>query len=137
MADASRVVAIGAVSRRTGCPIETIRYYEKIALLPKPARTAGGHRLYRKGEVERLSFILRCRQLGFAIDEIRALLDLVDGGENSCTAVKAITEERLVDVRRKIADLRKLEGTLADMVAACGTGQVPDCPVIEALHAKP
>lgn len=81
----------------------------------------------------RLSFVRRSRELGFSLDEIRGLLQLVDGGRYSCAEVKAITLDHLADVRRKITDLRRLERTLADVAGKCRGGKVPDCPVIEAL----
>ena len=71
---------IGALSEQTGCHIETIRYYERIKLLPKPQRTEGGHRLYDREQVKRLVFIRRSRELGFSLDEIRTMLGMVDGG---------------------------------------------------------
>ena len=70
---------IGSLSSQTGVKVETIRYYEKEALLPSPPRTAGGHRSYSEDHMKRLTFIRRCRQLGFSMEEIRALLALVDG----------------------------------------------------------
>ena len=128
-------IGIGALSDKTGCNIETIRYYEKIKLLPMTARTRGGHRTYLPEHVKRLSFILRGRQLGFSIGEIRALLRLVDGGDLSCAEVQSITEQHLGEVRQKITDLRKLERTLATTVSQCSGTEVPECPVIEALYA--
>ncbi len=126
-------LTIGAVSRRTGVNIETIRFYERVGMLPKPPRSAGGHRIYGHEQVMRLGFVRRSRELGFSLDEIRGLLHLVDGGRYGCAEVKAITLDHLADVRRKIADLRRLERTLADVAGKCRGGKVPDCPVIEAL----
>ncbi len=126
--------SIGSLSQRTGCNIETIRYYERIGLMPEPPRTAGGHRSYGKSHERRLGFIRRCRELGFSIEEIRVLLGLVDGGDYTCGEVKAVADRHLDDVRRKIADLKKLERTLKDVGAACDGGQVPECPIIDALY---
>ena len=126
-------LSIGALSKATGCNIETIRYYERIGLLPKPPRTEGGHRQYGEAELMRLTFVRRSRALGFTLDEIRGLLGLVDGGAYTCGEVKAITLDHLQDIRRKIADLKRLEAVLRDMAAQCEGGTVPDCPVIEAL----
>jgi MerR family mercuric resistance operon transcriptional regulator len=130
----SSVVSIGALSRRTGCNIETIRYYERIGLMPQPPRTAGGHRSYSSVHGRRLGFICRCRELGFSIGEIRVLLGLVDGGDYSCGEVKAVIDRHIDDVRQKIADLKKLQRTLARIGAACVGGKVPDCPIIDALY---
>lgn len=124
---------IGVLSRRTGCKVETIRYYERIGLLPAPARSAGGHRLFGEDHLKRLTFIRRGRELGFSLDDIRGLLGLVDGGAYTCAEVKAVTLEHLGEVRRKLADLRRLERVLKGMAAECEGGAVPDCPVIDAL----
>ena len=125
--------SIGVLSRRTGCKVETIRYYERIGLLPAPSRSAGGHRLYGEDHLKRLTFIRRGRELGFSLDDIRGLLGLVDGGAYTCAEVKAVTLEHLGEVRRKLADLRRLERVLKGMAAECEGGAVPDCPVIDAL----
>lgn len=121
------------LARRTNCNLETIRYYEKIGMMPAPPRTAAGYRIYNESHVRRLRFILRARELGFAIEEIRGLLQLVDGGNQTCAEVKARTERHLADVRAKIADLRRIERVLATTAASCSGDDVPECPVLEAL----
>lgn len=126
-------MTIGSLSKGTGCKIETIRYYERVGLLPAPPRSAGGHRLYGEDHLRRLVFVRRSRALGFGLDEVRVLLGLVDGGAVTCAEVKAVTLGHLAEVRRKLADLKRLEGVLAEMAAQCEGGQVPDCPVIDAL----
>jgi MerR family mercuric resistance operon transcriptional regulator len=126
-------LAIGELSKHTGVNIETIRFYERVGILPKPPRSAGGHRIYGQDLLMRLGFVRRSRELGFSLDEVRGLLRLVDGGHYTCAEVKAITLDHLADVRRKIADLRRLERTLATVAGKCRGGKVPDCPVIEAL----
>jgi MerR family mercuric resistance operon transcriptional regulator len=122
-----------ALARRTGCNLETIRYYEKIGMMPEPPRTASGYRVYDERHVARLRFILRGRELGFSIDELRGLLGLVDGGIQTCAQVKERTEQHLTDVRAKIADLKRIEKVLARTAAQCSGEQVPECPVLEAL----
>lgn len=124
---------IGTLSKRTGCNVETIRYYERIGLLHPAARSEGGHRLYAEPAARRLGFIRRTRQLGFTLEEIRTLLKLVDGGRYTCAQVKRITIHHLDDVRRKVADLQKIEHVLREMAAQCEGGRVPKCPVIDAL----
>jgi len=126
-------LTIGTLSKRTGVNIETIRFYERIGILPKAPRSAGGHRLYGQDLLMRLGFVRRSRELGFSLDEVRGLLQLVDAGRYTCAEVKAITLDHLADVRRKIADLRRLERMLAEVAGKCRGGKVPDCPVIEAL----
>jgi len=124
---------IGALSKRTGCNIETIRYYERIGLMPPATRSGGGHRLYGEAQSRRLGFIRRTRELGFTLDQVRTLLALVDGGRFTCAQVRRLTLHHLDEVRRKVADLRKIERVLAGMAARCDGGTVPECPVIDAL----
>lgn len=136
MAVENREFSIGKLSRETGCNIETIRYYEKTGLLPAPPRTAGGHRLYDGDHAKRLRFVRRSRELGFSLDEIRALLDLADGGEFDCGEVKAITLQHLQSVKDKIRDLKKLERTLTQISDECTGGIAPDCPILDALFSE-
>ncbi len=126
---------IGTISKHTGVNIETIRYYERIGIMPKPPRTAGGQRIYETAHLKRLAFIRRSRELGFSLDEIRALLRLVDGGDYSCGEVQEMTLAHIADIRRKIADLRRMERVLKDMAAKCDGGDVPECPIVDALSA--
>lgn len=123
----------GELARRTGCNSETIRYYEKIGLLREPLRDANNYRAYDRAHLGRLHFILRGRDLGFSIEEIRGLLTLVDGGDQTCAEVKARTEIHLTDVRKKIAALRRIEKVLSQTAAQCSGSQLPDCPILEAL----
>lgn len=127
-------LTIGALSKRIGVNIETIRFYERIGILPKPPRTVGGHRIYGHDHSKRLCFVRRSRELGFSLDEVRVLLQLVDGGRYTCAEVKAVTLDHLADVHRKIADLRRLERALAAMAAKCRGGKVPDCPIVDVLY---
>ena len=112
-----------------------MRYYEKIGLLPPPARSRGGHRLYRTGDQRRLRFILHGRELGFSIEELRSLLSLVDSEAYTCAEIHDLTIDHLHSVRQKLADLKRLERTLAKISRECSGGAVPDCPVIDALWA--
>lgn len=125
----------GKLSRLTGCNIETIRYYERVGLMPEPRRSEGGHRLYDRVDVQRLSFIRRCRELGFSLEKIRGLLGLADGGGHSCREVLDMTLAHIDDIREKIADLRHMERILKDMAAECEGGDVPECAILEALSA--
>jgi MerR family mercuric resistance operon transcriptional regulator len=129
-------IQIGELSRRTGCNIETIRYYERIGMLPSPPRSASRYRLYDPGDVHRLTFVRRARQLGFSLDEVRALLALsADIGRETCVEVRELAADHLVDVRAKIADLRAMEHVLADAMRRCDAGEPPGCPIIDALSA--
>jgi len=124
---------IGQLSDQTDCKVETIRYYERIGLLPEPTRSAGGYRNYDDNHRRRLLFIRRSRELGFTIDEIRGLLSLVDGGNYKCSDVKEITMEHVENIRHKIADLKKLEKTLSSIASQCAGGTTPECPIVDAL----
>ena len=126
-------LVIGALSKRTGCNVETIRYYERIGLLPPPARSPSGYRLYSLDHLKRLAFVRRARDLGFTLDEVRTLLALADRQKRSCGEARAVGLHHLDDVRAKIADLKAIERVLAEMVARCADGKLPDCPLIEAL----
>lgn len=126
-------LTIGALSESTGVNIETIRYYERIRLLPAPPRTAGNQRIYEPAHRQRLTFIRRARELGFAIGDIRALLALVDRHTVTCGEVQGIAERQLAAVRAKMSDLKRLERALEDMTASCVGGLVPDCPIVETL----
>jgi MerR family mercuric resistance operon transcriptional regulator len=123
----------GELAQQSGCNIETVRFYERLGLLPAPPRTAGGHRDYAPEHLRRLMFIRRSRELGFTLDEVRSLLALVGGGDWTCAEVRAMTLEHLADVRRKIADLEKLGRVLEDMTAQCAGGALPECPIVDAL----
>ena len=114
--------------------IETIRYYERVALLPAPARSSGGYRLYGNDHLKRLNFIRRARTLGFSIGEVRTLLRLADERKRPCAEIRVVAEAHLKDVRAKIADLRRMERVLKATVAGCAEGRRSDCPVIEALY---
>ena len=134
MAAPNRGLSIGKLSRRTGCNIETIRYYEKAGLMPAPPRTAGGHRVYGPTHAQRLGFVRRGRELGFSLEEIRALLDLADGEQTDRNAVRAITRRHLHSVKDKIRDLKRLERTLTRIAGECDGAAAPACPIIDALY---
>ncbi|MHA1189628.1 MAG: MerR family transcriptional regulator [Alphaproteobacteria bacterium] len=127
---------IGELARRTNVKIETIRYYERIDLMPKPDRTPGGNRQYNHDQLKRLSFIKRSRELGFSIAEIRQLLGMVDQHEFTCAEVHAVTLTQLDAVQQKIADLQRVEEVLADMASRCSRGDVPGCPIVDALFGE-
>jgi MerR family mercuric resistance operon transcriptional regulator len=127
---------IGELSRRAGCNIETIRYYERIGLLPKPRRS-GRYRNYDPDDAERLAFIRRARELGFTLDEVRTLLALAAGGAESCLEARTLAMAHLGDVRARIADLKRMERTLAAHVRTCDAGDNVACPMIESLRQRP
>lgn len=129
-----RSYGIGEMSRRTGANIETIRYYERIGIIPEPDRTAGGNRQYNHDQLKRLAFVRRCRELGFSLKEVRALLEMADRDDFSCGQVHALTLSHLATIEQKLADLDRLRQTLQDMASQCSRGDVPACPVIDTLY---
>src|SRR5262250_2497009 len=107
-------IAIGVLSKQTGTNIETVRYYERVGLLPAPARSSGGYRLYGTDHLKRLSFIRRARALGFSLAEVRKLLTLADQRRRPCAEVRVVAEAHLEDVKAKIGDLRRMERVLKE-----------------------
>lgn len=131
----ARRLTIGRLAALSGVNLETVRYYERIGLMPAPGRTQGGHRVYDDAHRRRLTFIRRGRELGFGIGEIRALLGLAEPQRRSCEEVQIIASAHLEDVRAKIADLARLEAILAETVEACGRRTaVTSCPVLNLLE---
>jgi Cu(I)-responsive transcriptional regulator len=126
-------LTIGEMGKATNTKIETIRYYEKIGLLPKPARTSSNYRDYGQAELGRLSFIRRSRDLGFSLDKVRALLGLSDEKSCNCAGIDRIASQHLLEVDRKIADLRALRRELKAVIDSCDGGTVAECRIIEAL----
>jgi MerR family mercuric resistance operon transcriptional regulator len=130
---ATGTLSIGELSKQSGVNIETIRYYEKRGIMPPPGRSAGGYRLYGPEHLKRLSFVRRSRQLGFSLDEIRGLLRLVDGDAYTCAQVRDLTLGHLEEIRRKIADLKRLKRVMEEMAAQCSGERAPECAIIDAL----
>ena len=129
-------LAIGELSGLTDVKVETIRYYELIKILPAPPRTTGGRRSYDHSHVRILAFIRRSRELGFSLDQVRALLRLGGPERASCRQVRDIAAHHLEEIRTKIADLRKLEKLLAKTVAQCTGTTAPQCPVLDILDVR-
>ena len=126
--------AIGDLSRLTGVNVETIRYYERMRLMPRPPRTPGGLRAFGPDDLRTLVFIKRARELDFRLDDIRALLSL-RGAERRCEDAKVIASRHLASVRTKMHHLVELERTLADAVARCTGDKTAACTVLEILEA--
>src|SRR5690348_5567266 len=130
-----RVLSIGALAKRTGVSAPTIRYYEEIGLLPQAGRGANGQRVYDDAGVERLTFIKRCRDFGFSIDQVRVLTGLSISTGADCRDVRDIAQSHLNQVREKQAELRALAIHLQRFVAACDAacvgGASCDCVIFE------
>lgn len=136
MTNRVEILSRGTLANRTGVNGETIRYYEKIKLIPEPPRSSAGYRVYDDSHVQRLSFIKRSRELGFTLKEIAGLLRLVDGGDYTCAEIRQRTIIHLQDVENKITDLQKIRNSLITMVSECEKELTPECPIIESLFAS-
>lgn len=135
---------IGALAKQTGTNAPTIRYYEEIGLLRSVGRQAGNQRVYSDADVKSLTFIRRCREFGFSIDQVRSLAALLQDPASSCVQARDLAQEHLVAVRAKLAELKALERTVAAFVASCDEscagGSGPDCVILDDLskaHTKP
>lgn len=128
-----KAFSISTLSRKSGVTIETIRYYERVGLLPKPSRTSGNYRLYEDIDANRLCFVRRARDLGFSLEDIKRLLDLAAQKSRSCRRVHEIAAGHLTDIRGKLLDLKRMEQVLASLVKSCSEGSLPDCPLLETL----
>ena len=129
-------LTIGRLAEATGVNLETIRYYERIGLMPEPARTASGYRSYGQEHARWLTFIRRARELGFTIEHIRALLALAVPGVIPCGEVRALAASHLEAVRAKLDDLTRLEAILADTVTRCSGVPASVCPVLDMLDPE-
>lgn len=126
-------LTIGQLAERTGCKVQTIRYYEQIGLMPGAARTEGNQRRFGSEHLERLNFVRHCRELGFSLDAIRKLLRLSDSPRQSCEAADRIARHHLEQVESRIARLEALRNELQRIIKQCRGGQMADCRIIKAL----
>jgi MerR family mercuric resistance operon transcriptional regulator len=127
------MIAIGEASRQSGVGIETIRFYEREGIVPKPERAPNNRRLYSVGDVGRLRLLKKCRDLGFSLADAKLLLDLSESHDADCQFVKEMAETHISNVREKIEDLRKLEAALSELTANCDGGSVA-CPMLGQLR---
>lgn len=126
---------IGELAKQSGVNAETIRYYEKIGLLPAPRRTAARYRSYTDTHLDRLRFIRGARALGFGLDAIRELISLSSDRRRSCAAVDVIAKRQLGEVRQRLQQLRGLEAELKRIITECQGGTMPDCRILQAMPA--
>jgi len=124
---------IGELARNCGCPAETIRYFEKIGLLPAPVRGVNGYRYYDESNKKWLQFILRSRALGFTQIEVRRLSDVAHQSQPACADVHELLVEHIIDVQKKMKDLRRMQRALERLKSKCQDGTLHDCPVIDEL----
>jgi len=126
-------LSIGVLAERTGCKVQTIRWYEQTGLLPPALRSAGNQRRYGAAHLHRLAFIRHARELGFPLEQIRELLALADEPDRPCAEAHAIASGHRDAVRSRIARLQALERELDRMIAACDADRAADCRIIEVL----
>jgi len=124
---------IGELAEVCDCPVETIRYYEKIGLLPLPSREPNGYRHYGRSHRQWLQFILRSRALGFSQNEVRRLTTMASRSQPACADVHELLTEHVADVRNKVRELKRMERALVRLKAKCQDGSLHDCPVIDEL----
>ncbi|HUD97840.1 MAG TPA: heavy metal-responsive transcriptional regulator [Woeseiaceae bacterium] len=130
-------MTIGRVAERTGVNIDTVRFYERTGLLPKPARRPSGYRDYGQGDLERLLFIRRAKELGFSLADIGELLSLSANRRKDMRGVKRKAEQRLQQVAEKISELQRVRRGLKDLIDACpGRGELKVCPIVAALSGE-
>jgi len=129
-------LTIGDLGKATNTKVETVRYYERIGLLPAPPRSAGNYRSYGQAALDRLSFIRRARDLGFSLDQVRALLALSDDRGQDCAGIDRIAKQHLLEVDRKLADLAALRRELKAVIDSCDGGTIAQCRIVEALGAE-
>ena len=137
--DIATPVTIGTLAKKTGCNVETIRYYERIGMMPKSARSASGYRLYDHSHMRRLNFIRRCRVLGFSQQQTRTLQSMFEDPHNHTRSdVKAFALSHLEEIKTKIKDLRKLEKSLRRLTDQCDGGEVSagECPILTSLNER-
>lgn len=127
---------IGEVAAASGCHLETIRYYERIGLLPRPSRTDSGYRAYTGQDVARIRFITRGRDLGFSLDEIRSLLRLTEDPDLSCEQVDALARLHLAEIQARQKELRRIARELERTIAGCAGGRRAACAILGALQQQ-
>ena len=125
---------ISKAAAASGCHLETIRYYERIGLMPRPSRSSSGYREYREPEVDRLRFISRGRELGFSLQVIRSLLRLDDNAGLSCREVDEIAREHLTDIQTRISELINMAKELERTISQCVGGKRGQCAILGALR---
>lgn len=134
----TQILTVGKVARLAGVGVETIRFYERENLLPKPARApSSGYRLYSQDTVQRLAFISRAKELGFTLRETRELLGLRSARSATCESMRARAQDKLDDVRRKIETLQRIEAVLEELADTCPStadGGLGACPILAALE---
>jgi Cu(I)-responsive transcriptional regulator len=127
---------IGEVAERSGVPAKTIRYYEEVDLVPAPARGANGYRAYTEEAVHTLRFVASARNLGFTVEQCRALLALYRDKSRASADVKRVANEHIAEIDARIDELQAIRRTLATLARRCHGDDRPDCPIIDGLATR-
>ncbi len=130
------MIKIGEMSKRTGIPITTIRYYEKVGLLPAPERLESGYRLYNRRHLERINFLKNTRKLGFSQQRTKALVSLLENPNRASEKVKASVQSQLEEIREKRRLIQNIEDQLKQIIVKCDGGDKPECSILETLHEE-
>lgn len=132
-----KALKIGEVAARGGVNLQTIRYYERERLLPKPPRLASGYRMFPEQTVRRVRFIKRAQELGFCLAEIRDLLSMQVDPDKDCTDVQRLAKAKVADIDDKIRTLQSMKRVLTGLSGLCpGCGPAAECPILESIDAK-
>ena len=125
------------LAEAAGIGVEAVRFYESVGILPPPARSAAGYRLYRQEDLARVRYVKRAQELGFSLHEIRGLIALTSSPSATRAELRARTEEKLAGIQAKIRDLKKMAGVLKQLVEDCdGRGKIAGCPIFEFMSPK-
>ncbi|GIK61848.1 MAG: Mercuric resistance operon regulatory protein [Ignavibacteriaceae bacterium] len=129
---------VGEIAEKVGVNVETLRYYEKIKLMPKPKRKESRYRFYDELDLKRLSFIKRAKELGFTLKEIKELLNLKIESTATCGDVKHLAEHKLTDIEERINDLKNIKTVLVKLINQCVCEEVSteECPILEVIEQK-
>ena len=129
------VFTVGKLARAANVAVPTLRFYERASLMPKPARSAANYRVYSEDAVGRIRFIRRAQQLGFALGEIKEILNLRVSGDRSCAEVRELAEAKIAEIDTRIRSLRKMGKALAALAVECGSEQSKKtCPILAHLE---
>lgn len=125
------------IAGQAGVNVETLRYYERRGLLPEPPRRESGYRIYGQEAVRIVRFVKRAQELGFSLEEVESLLELADGGPESCDAARQLAERRVSELDRRIANLRSMRDSLDRLIATCALPRAErECPLLQSIECE-
>jgi Hg(II)-responsive transcriptional regulator len=132
-----KTMTVGRLAKEAGVNLETVRFYERERIMPKPERTAGGHRVYTAEDLERLRFVQRAKSVGFTLREVRTLVSLRDANpDESCEDVMDMAHRKLAEVETKLKELKEMRNALAGFIKACPHQDLAHCQVMQGLASS-